>query len=195
PAAPASGADKLAPTFFTRLRLTRVLTQAMSGGALRDIDRWDIGHSWFDPGASADTTDQVLFPTSIQRTALAGPDPVSFRKTRVVLLGASMGGTFVLAAAPEIEPDAVIALSPPEEHDGVDALGPIATIDAPVLLAAGAGDTTYRDAVKALAARAPTGTETVIEPGIEPGIDHGVKLLEHRGKVRRAVDRMLAGVG
>lgn len=75
--------DQKAPTFFTRKRLTKVTSQSRSAGVLTDVDSWEMDHLWYDPGNVGDGTDQVLFPKSIKRTALAGPTPIAFRKVEL----------------------------------------------------------------------------------------------------------------
>lgn len=69
--------DDLAPTFFTRKRLTGVSTHIQSGAGYRDVDTWALEHVFVDPGDVGDTTDQVLWLSSIQRTGQAGADPIT----------------------------------------------------------------------------------------------------------------------
>jgi RHS repeat-associated protein len=38
-------AGKISPAFFTRLRLSRVVTQSLDGGTHRDVDSWTLRHS------------------------------------------------------------------------------------------------------------------------------------------------------
>lgn len=110
----------------------------------------------------------------------------------VVLIGASMGGTYVLTAARDTAPAAVIALSPPQEYDDQNAQESIGGIKVPLLLAAADGDTSFADSVHALSQKAPADTQVVIETGTE---HHGIELLEMPGPVRTAVETMLADVG
>lgn len=66
-----------APTFFTRKRLATVLTKVRDGsGGYRNVDRWTIKHTFVDPGDVGDTTDQILWPKSIQHRGLAGTEIV-----------------------------------------------------------------------------------------------------------------------
>ncbi|GLI02451.1 RHS repeat-associated core domain-containing protein [Phytohabitans aurantiacus] len=43
-------AEQKAPTFWTRMRLTKVTTQARVGGALADVDSWSLTHVFTDNG-------------------------------------------------------------------------------------------------------------------------------------------------
>ncbi|MDO7883454.1 alpha/beta hydrolase [Salinibacterium soli] len=106
------------------------------------------------------------------------------------LVGASMGGAFVLAAGGSLspEPAVVVALSPPVEHGGVDALAGIPAITAPVLIAAAEDDEDFADAARELA-----GAQPAAELLIVPGTAHGIALLASdesvAGAVREAVAR------
>ncbi|MGW0664880.1 polymorphic toxin-type HINT domain-containing protein [Streptodolium elevatio] len=57
------------PTFFTTRRLTAVTTQALIGGALKDVDTWELVQSFPDPG---DTTSPSMWLDSITRTGKDG---------------------------------------------------------------------------------------------------------------------------
>ncbi|MEU6759852.1 hypothetical protein [Streptomyces sp. NPDC046685] len=59
---------RFAPTFFSRYRLTGIVTQTLQGdGTYKDTDRWDLKHHW----GTADNDYQLLL-TSVQHTGLAG---------------------------------------------------------------------------------------------------------------------------
>jgi RHS repeat-associated protein len=75
--------DDLAPTFFTRKRLTEVKATIGDAAGRRDVDSWTVDHIWVDPGDVGDTTDQVLWPSSIQHTGLAGPTPITERALKL----------------------------------------------------------------------------------------------------------------
>ncbi|WP_109506460.1 RHS repeat-associated core domain-containing protein [Nocardioides speluncae] len=71
-----------APTFFTRRLLSQVTTGLWTGTEFREVDRWTMQHSWFDPGDVGDTTDQVLWLSSIQHSGRVG-EPITTRPTRL----------------------------------------------------------------------------------------------------------------
>ncbi|MFE6972209.1 alpha/beta hydrolase family protein [Streptomyces sp. NPDC057682] len=61
---------------------------------------------------------------------------------KILLMGASKGGTAVLAAAPRLkpQPDAVVALSAPTQYQAMNALKAVPELTAPVLYMAADGD-------------------------------------------------------
>ena len=71
--------------------------------------------------------------------------------TRVILIGASMGGTAVLVAAGHIRPlvAGVVSLSSPSTFTGVDALAEMPHLTMPLLLICGNQDTTFVGDVQA----------------------------------------------
>ncbi|MGX5682599.1 alpha/beta hydrolase [Schumannella luteola] len=106
------------------------------------------------------------------------------------LLGASMGGAFVLAAGGGLDPapTAVIALSPPTEHGEVDALAGIPDIPTPVLIAAAEDDEDFAGAARTLTAAQPDAELLIV-----PGSAHGIALLGADDAVAAAVRGALAG--
>jgi dienelactone hydrolase len=100
----------------------------------------------------------------------------------VVLIGASMGGTAVLAAAPQITPPiaAVVSLSGPARFDGVDAAEAVDKLTAPVLYAVCAGDSGFANDAQTLsdATRAGTDKKLLIAPNCN---SHGVQLADRTG--------------
>jgi dienelactone hydrolase len=73
--------------------------------------------------------------------------------TRIVLMGASIGGTSVILAAPELDaaPAAVIALSPPEDLDGRSAADAFADATWTTTIVAAEDDPQYEESSRALA--------------------------------------------
>lgn len=117
--------------------------------------------------------------------------------TGVVLLGASMGGTAVLAAAVQAAPpvNGVIALSPPTYFDGTDALALMPKLAVPALIAAGDGDGQFAANAQKLSGAIPAGQ--VNELLILNSGGHGVKFTEPgygeaAEKVRGAIEEFLA---
>lgn len=78
------GTTRTTPTFFTRKMLTAVRTQVRKSGAMTNVARWDLTHSFPDPG---DGTSASLQLDSIQQTGLAGgtatTPPVTFGRAQL----------------------------------------------------------------------------------------------------------------
>jgi pimeloyl-ACP methyl ester carboxylesterase len=94
----------------------------------------------------------------------------------VILIGASMGGTAVLAAAAEVTPpvSAVISLSGPRDFEGVDALAAVPRLRMPVLFVAGSEDSPFVNDARAMyaATTAPGRQLLVVDSG-----GHGIELM------------------
>ncbi|NEC63148.1 hypothetical protein [Streptomyces sp. SID9727] len=69
---------------------------------------------------------------------------------KLLLMGASKGGTAVLAAAPRLspQPDAVVALSAPEQYSTMNAAGAVPELTSPVLYMVGELDGDFGAGVK-----------------------------------------------
>lgn len=65
--------SQVAPTFFTRKRLTAVTTQVLSGATYQDVDRWTLAHTFPDPGDGGAS----LWLDKISHTGLAGSPAVT----------------------------------------------------------------------------------------------------------------------
>ncbi|GIF99792.1 alpha/beta fold hydrolase [Catellatospora citrea] len=100
--------------------------------------------------------------------------------TSIVLIGASMGGTAVLAAAPTLTPApvAVVALSAPVLF-GADASAAAPKLTMPVLYAAGEFESSFADSARELYGLTPK--TTVKELLIVPTDWHGVLLVSLGG--------------
>jgi pimeloyl-ACP methyl ester carboxylesterase len=94
---------------------------------------------------------------------------------KVVLMGASLGGTVVVAAAAEIQPrvSAVVDLSGPTESSGVDALGAARHLRMPVLYVAADDDAFVSEVRKTYRATPPRLRQLLVIHGA----GHGVGLL------------------
>ena len=96
--------------------------------------------------------------------------------SRVMLVGASMGGTASLLAAaqPEVDPSAIVTLSAPLSFEGLT-IDPttLQNVETPKLFIAGTGDATAAQAAQSLYDQA-LGSRRV---EIEPTDDHGTDLL------------------
>jgi pimeloyl-ACP methyl ester carboxylesterase len=116
----------------------------------------------------------------------------------VTLVGASMGGTAVLTAAPRIDPPVagVISLSGPAFFQGMDAGAAVKGLAVPVLYAACKDDDGFADDAASLDAATPAGHphRLLVVPGCSR---HGVELADPAGgpeaaSVRTAIRDFLA---
>ncbi|NEA57648.1 alpha/beta hydrolase [Streptomyces sp. SID13666] len=98
--------------------------------------------------------------------------------TKLVLMGASKGGTSVLTAAAKVQPpaDAVVSLSAPEQYGQMDAAAAVPGLTAPVFYMAADGDTAFADSTKALSKASVKAKENSLY--IVTGIHHGVSMLD-----------------
>ncbi|MFE7706214.1 alpha/beta hydrolase family protein [Streptomyces sp. NPDC057486] len=97
---------------------------------------------------------------------------------KLLLMGASKGGTAVLTAAPELEPqpDAVVSLSAPTLYSGMNALGAVPKLTAPVLYMAAEYDEYFGDDAKTLNRASNKAAEHKLIY-VKGGGEHGVALL------------------
>jgi pimeloyl-ACP methyl ester carboxylesterase len=95
----------------------------------------------------------------------------------IVLVGSSMGGTAVLAAAARISPPVagVVSLSGPATFEGLDARAAVAGLRVPVLLVASADDHPFVDDARALYRAARVRDKRLL---VVPGVNHGTSMLE-----------------
>jgi pimeloyl-ACP methyl ester carboxylesterase len=108
---------------------------------------------------------------------------------RVVLVGSSMGGTAVLAAAGRIRPPVagVVSLSGPANFEGLDAKAPVARLRVPVLFVASTDDHPFVDDTRALYRLARVRDKHLL---VVEGVNHGTSMLEFgdaAAKVRAAI--------
>ena len=94
---------------------------------------------------------------------------------RVVLVGASMGGTAAIVVAADQPVDGVAVLSAPSRMRGIDAKSTIASLDVPLTLIAASGDLAAMNALNSFAARAGLGEDARL---VVPGRAHGTELLD-----------------
>jgi pimeloyl-ACP methyl ester carboxylesterase len=91
---------------------------------------------------------------------------------RIILVGASMGGTAALVAATNIDVAGVAAVSAPREFSGLDALRAVRRLEIPVLFLAGRQDGEFaRDARRLYKATNSRAKALVMTAGSEHGID------------------------
>ena len=94
---------------------------------------------------------------------------------RIVLAGASMGGTAAIVVAAEESVDGVAVLSAPSRMRGLDAKSTIAGVSCPLTLIAAEGDLAAMNALDSFAARARVGEGSRL---VVPGAAHGTDLLD-----------------
>jgi hypothetical protein len=113
---------------------------------------------------------------------------------KIVLMGASRGGTAVLDASGKFAADAVIALSPPAVFGYSDGLKGVETSTAPLLIAVGQLDTDFLGDDINLDRHAKAHSKQLIVK--KASGEHGVQLLEfnHHSLVDDAVQKFLARV-
>ena len=102
----------------------------------------------------------------------------------IALVGASMGGTYAIAAAPDLAqpPDVVVAVSAPGYYRGASARDVIGDLTLPVLLVAAQEDAGFADEGQTMAAAAQDAELVIL-----PGYAHGIRLLEQDPDAARAV--------
>ena len=112
---------------------------------------------------------------------------------RIVLVGASMGGTGVVGAAPSIKPAiaGVVELSAPTGFGGVNALAAVRKLRSPALFVAGRDDGDFAGASRALYRAARSTEKTLV---IAPTSWHGVDLVS-LPNVKKVVLDFLRRVG
>ena len=92
-------------------------------------------------------------------------------KTKVFLVGASMGGTASLVVAAREDVDGVVAVSAPSRFDSQDALAAVPEVTVPKLFIASEGDMAAMVALEELFSAAGEPKEQQILPGDEHGTD------------------------
>jgi pimeloyl-ACP methyl ester carboxylesterase len=114
------------------------------------------------------------------RDVLAGIDALRKKGVqKVLLVGASMGGTAVLAAAAKAQPPVagVVSLSGPQVYQGVDAFGAVRKLTVPVLFVAAKDDEGFGRDAQALYDACVSKDKKL---DLEIGGDHGMSLLDDR---------------
>lgn len=136
----------------------------------------------FPPGSTI-TRDVVAATAELRRRGAS----------QVVLVGSSMGGAAVLAAATRISPPVagVVSLSAPHEYLDADAQAAAGRLRVPVLLVAAEDDRPFADDARAMYRAATVADKRLL---ILPSGGHGTSLLEfgdQAAKVRSAVTGFL----
>ncbi|WP_117213575.1 alpha/beta hydrolase [Allorhizocola rhizosphaerae] len=136
------------------------------------------------PGGSPGRSDDVT--TAVKAIRAEGV-------SKVVLMGASMGGTAVIEAAASITPpvQAVVSLSAPGVFSGADAVSAAPKLTMPVLYVSGAGESTYVMAAEKMhqSSKASPDAQLLIAPGTGA---HGVALIPSSKEATDGVNAFLA---
>lgn len=114
---------------------------------------------------------------------------------RVLLMGASLGGWTVVAAAADLRPQvqAVVAVSAPTEVDGTSALSAVHRLTIPVLYVASQHDPTVSAAeTRAIYAATAAKTKQLV---VVPGGFHGTTLVDLSKTARTAIEQFLHRYG
>jgi pimeloyl-ACP methyl ester carboxylesterase len=93
----------------------------------------------------------------------------------IVLVGASTGATAAIAAAPALDPLAIVAISPPLRFAGLDAVVAAGHVQRPVLLMASRDDQPAMSSLETLSRALPNADTKVFDGGA-----HGTNLLQGR---------------
>jgi pimeloyl-ACP methyl ester carboxylesterase len=129
--------------------------------------------------------------TAIDEDMVAGALELRRRGAeRIILVGASMGGTAALVAAGESDVAGVAALSAPRQFGGLDALPSVRRLEMPALFLVGEQDTSFaRDARQLYRATRSSDKDLVVTTGFE----HGTDLLQDPEAERALLDFLVGG--
>lgn len=112
----------------------------------------------------------------------------SLGATKILLVGASLGGTAAITVAAEEDTAGVVAISAPDRIDGLDAIAAVRSVREPKLFIVAEGDARrYTAAARALLAAAPDPKRLQV---IEDATGHGTDLLtdaKHGDRVRKLI--------
>lgn len=124
--------------------------------------------------------------TSLDKDMVAGLHELRRRGAkRIILVGASMGGTAALVAAADIDVAGVASLSAPREFSSLDALPSVRRLETRVLFLVGQQDIRFaRDARRLYQATKSRNKALVVTTGFE----HGTDLLQDPEAERALLD-------
>lgn len=128
----------------------------------------DAGYAVVVPAMRSGDWPQPVIPAAVTHLRQEGAE-------HVALVGASMGGTYAIAAAPEVDPpvDLVVAISAPDFYQGSSARDAIGELELPVLFLVAEHDTGLVPEAESMLAQAQDG-----ELFVQPGAAHGIRLLD-----------------
>jgi pimeloyl-ACP methyl ester carboxylesterase len=109
---------------------------------------------------------------------------------RIMLAGASMGGTAALVAAARVDAAGVASLSGPREFGGLDALSYVRRLDVPALFLAAQDDAGFVDDARTLYRATKSRDKALV---ITTGFEHGTDLLGDPKARRALLDFLVSG--
>jgi pimeloyl-ACP methyl ester carboxylesterase len=104
---------------------------------------------------------------------------------RIILVGASMGGTAALVAAAKIDAAGVASLSAPRQFSGLDALASVRRLEIPALFLAGRQDVPYVEDARRFHRATKARDKALV---VTNGVEHGTDLLRDPTAERALVD-------
>jgi pimeloyl-ACP methyl ester carboxylesterase len=109
---------------------------------------------------------------------------------RIILAGASMGGTAALVAAGEIDAAGVASLSGPREFGGLDALPSVRRLEIPALFLAAQNDGSFARDARTLYRATKSHDKALV---LTTGFEHGTDLLQDPKAERALLDFIVGG--
>ncbi len=109
---------------------------------------------------------------------------------RIILVGASMGGTAALVAAAKIDVAGVAALSAPREFSGLDALPSVRRIETRALFLVGRQDESFARDARGLYRAMKSRNKALV---VTAGSEHGTDLLQDPKAERALLDFLVGG--
>jgi pimeloyl-ACP methyl ester carboxylesterase len=109
---------------------------------------------------------------------------------RIMLAGASLGGTAALVAAAQIDAAGVASLSGPREFGGLDALPSVRRLDIPALFLAAQHDASFAGDARTLYRATKSRDKALV---ITTGFEHGTDLLQDPKAEHALLDFLVGG--
>jgi pimeloyl-ACP methyl ester carboxylesterase len=123
---------------------------------------------------------------ALDEDLVAGAEELRRRGARrILLVGASMGGTAALVAAAETQADAVAAVSAPREFSGLDALPAVRQLSVPTLFLVARQDSRFARDARRLYRPTKAREKTLV---VTTGFEHGTELLQDPKAMRALLD-------
>jgi dienelactone hydrolase len=147
------------------------------------IDQRRFGSSGAPPVAAANARVDLDVLDAVEELRRRGA-------TRILVVGASLGGTAAVAAAARAEPavDGVISFAAPSSYGPLDTFDAVARVRAPSLFVSAVDDPGFAEIAQLLYDRSAAADKRVL---IAPGAEHGAPVLEDPATLM-AVDAWIA---
>ena len=128
---------------------------------------------------------------ALDEDMIAGAEELRRRGAkRILLVGASMGGTAALVAAAKSDADGVASVSGPREFSGLDALPAVRTLDVPALFLVARQDGRFAGDARRLYRATSARDKTLV---VTSGFEHGTELLQDPKATRALLDFVARG--